>query len=157
MIKQWTIDPLLPLVGTWTGTGTAVYPGRDTAQYREQCVFEVDERRGLLHYEQKAWVDDLILAWESGFIRPLADGQVDLINAQNNGRVEVMQGTLTTTDVGLDILLHSVLYGNDDKMIEAQREIQVQGENLHYTVWTLTHVQPTMFLHLDAQLKKERS
>jgi hypothetical protein len=71
--------------------------------------------------------------------------------------VEVMQGTLTTTDVGLDILLHSVLYGNDDKMIEAQREIQVQGENLHYTVWTLTHVQPTMFLHLDAQLKKEIS
>ena len=151
------MEQLRPLIGSWVGTGTAVYPGRDTARYREQLVFEVDERRGLLHYEQKAWVDNLLLAWESGFIRPLAAGQIDLINAQNNGRVEVMQGTLSKTDGGLDILLQSVLYGNDEKMIEARREIQVYGEDLRYTVWTLTHVQPTMFQHLDAQLKKETS
>ena len=148
------IDALLPLIGIWSGTGVATYPDRDTAIYREQWALQTDVAQTLLQYEQKTWVAHQLLAWEFGFIRPIENGHIDLINTQNNGRTEVLRGQVTTQGEGLSLVLNSVDYGNDDKMLHARRTIQVSGRALHYQVWIATKTHSELFQHLKTQLTK---
>ena len=148
------IDHLRPLIGTWIGTGTAVYPGRETATYDERWTIRADELNTLLQYEQITRVAGKLLSWELGFIRPQVDNTLDLINSQNNGRVEVLKGSVKTTADGLQIVLSSSVFGNDPRMLQSQRDIHLQADELHYGMWIATQSNPEIFQHLDARLTR---
>ncbi len=93
--------PLLPLVGTWRGTGKGGYPTIEDFDYGQQVVFAHDGR-GVLRYESRAWLlgpDGEVLrpaARETGWWRPGgADGELEVLLAHPTGIVEVYVGRAT--------------------------------------------------------------
>jgi hypothetical protein len=93
--------PLLPLVGTWRGTGKGGYPTIEDFDYGQQVVFAHDGR-GVLRYESRTWLLDAAGAAvrpssrEVGWWRPGgADGELEVLLAHPTGVVEVYVGRAT--------------------------------------------------------------
>ena len=125
------------LAGEWTGTGRGEFPTIEPFEFLETLKFSADHRP-FLHYEQKAQrrsagqMDYIPSHWESGFIRLLPDGQVELISAQASGRLERLLGSLEQTERGMILRLQSTSFLNDPRMLESSRTITVEGDTLHY-------------------------
>jgi len=93
--------PLLPLVGTWRGTGNGGYPTIEDFGYGQQVVFAHDGR-GVLRYESRTWILDAAGqvvrpgAREVGWWRPGGgDGELEVLLAHPTGVVEVYVGRAT--------------------------------------------------------------
>ena len=148
-------ERLRRLVGRWKGTGVAAFPTVDTAEYREELVFQSNGVEALLHFEQKTWWKrDEPLHWESGFILVAEGGGLTLLNAQNNGRVEVLTGTLEEIPGGFDMRLRSTHFGNDPRMLASTRQIVMEGDRLVYEVAMATDRVATLSPHLRAELRR---
>jgi len=93
--------PLLPLIGTWRGTGKGGYPTIRDFDYGQQVVFAHDGRP-FLRYESRSWLLDADgqvtrpAAREVGWWRP-GDGpdEVEVLLAHPTGIVEVYLGRAT--------------------------------------------------------------
>jgi hypothetical protein len=90
---------LLPLVGTWQGTGTAVVASTGAQFSYGQRVRFVHDGRPFLGYESRSWLLDadgavLRQAWrESGFWRPGASqDDVEVVLASNTGQALLYTG-----------------------------------------------------------------
>lgn len=149
------------LVGEWSGTGRGEFPTIEPFEFLETLRFTSDNRP-FLHYEQKTkrrnseQADYVPSHWESGFIRLLPDGQVQLTSAQNGGRLEVLTGPLEQTDAGLILRLKSGAFLNDSRMIKDSRTITVEGDTLHYTQSMSTTAVPGLTSHVEATLKRTK-
>ncbi|MFN2518259.1 MAG: FABP family protein [Jatrophihabitantaceae bacterium] len=90
---------LLPLVGTWRGTGTGVVASSNTQfGYGQQLSF-VHDGRPFLAYESRTWLVDaaggvIRQSWrESGFWRPGAGpDDIEVVLASNTGQVLLFGG-----------------------------------------------------------------
>jgi len=98
-----TLLPLLPLIGTWRGTGRGGYPTIEDFDYGQQVTFAHDGR-GVLRYESRAWLlneDGSVLrpgARETGWWRPGASpDELELLLAHPTGIVEIYVGRATGT------------------------------------------------------------
>jgi hypothetical protein len=149
------------LSGDWTGEGTGEYPTIEPFEYQETLRLRPDERRPIIHYEQKTrrrnagQIDYIPSHWETGFIELLPDNQVQVTNAQSGGRVEVLAGTVEQTTQGLILRLQSTRFANDPRMQEATRTITVNGSTLHYTMHMQTAAVPHLAIHLEATLQRQ--
>ena len=149
------------LVGEWSGTGRGEFPTIEPFEFLETLRFTSDNRP-FLHYEQKTkrrnseQADYVPSHWESGFIRLLPDGQVQLTSAQNGGRLEVLTGPLEQTDAGLILRLKSGAFLNDSRMIKDSRTITVEGDTLQYTQSMSTTAVPGLTSHVEATLKRTK-
>ena len=125
-------DLLHLLVGHWSGTGRGEFPTIEPFEYLETITFAADGHP-FLHYEQQAkrrnagQSDFIPSHWESGFLRLLLTGEVELVNAQGSGRLERLVGLLEETEQGLILTLHSTAFLNDPRMVETSRRIIVEG------------------------------
>lgn len=147
------------LHGTWRGRGTGDFPTIEAFRYAEELRFEVDEPRGLLHYEQRTRLmpQDEASHCEVGYLRVLEGGELELSNAQESGRVEVLRGTATVGEDGLLRLdLASLELGHDPRLVRTRRVIEVRGDTLHYAAWmaTWTTDTPALLPHLEAKLER---
>ena len=158
-----TIARLSALVGTWKGEGNGRFPTIPSFNYLEECVFSSDGCEPIIHFEQKTWVKSTDetngrpLHWESGFIRATEDGSVEISNAQNGGRVEVLRGTIDEAAYleGIMLLkLESVLFGNDPRLIQTTRRYELQADILIYSIEMATTKTPQRQQHLEARLEK---
>ena len=154
---------LAPLLGIWRGVGHGKFPTIAAFDYTEEITFLDNGVDHLIHFEQKTWVQSSgadhgqPLHWESGFIRPIADGSVEMSNAQNGGRVEVLQGQIDEAAYRQGTLLlslNSILLGNDPRLIQTTRCYTQQGNSLSYTVEMATVKTPQLQQHLEAVLTK---
>ncbi len=120
----------------------------------------MDEGRELIHYEQKtqrrssSQEDYVPSHWESGFIRPLSETEVEVINAQGGGRLEVLTGSPQESPGGLVLLLRSRAFLNDPRMLESERAITLDGDQLHYKLEMGTTAVPHLTHHVEAVLTK---
>jgi hypothetical protein len=152
-------DLLHLLVGEWSGTGQGEFPTIEPFEYLETLTFAGDQRP-FLHYEQKAQrrnagqTDFISSHWESGFLRLLPGGEVELVNAQGSGRLERLAGSLEATGTGLILRLQSTAFLNDPRMVETTRIITVEGDRLHYTQSMHTTAVPGPAQHVEARLKR---
>jgi len=152
-------DLLRLLIGEWSGTGQGEFPTIEPFEYLETITFSTDGRP-FLHYEQKtkrrnAGQTDFIPShWESGFLRLLPNGQVELVNAQGSGRLERLAGSLEGTQAGLILRLQSTAFLNDPRMVETSRTITVEGNSMHYTQTMHTTAVPGPAHHVEARLKR---
>ena len=148
------------LLGEWSGTGRGEFPTIEPFEYVETLSFATDGRP-LLHYEQKtkrrrSGESDYVPShWESGFIRLLADGQVELTCAQNGGRLERLTGLIEETGTGLILHLKGADFLNDTRMLETSRTITVDGDRLYYIQNMHTNAVATLTLHLEAKLERK--
>ena len=151
---------LYVLLGEWSGTGRGEFPTIEPFEYIETLNFETDGRP-LLHYEQKTQrrrngeSDYVPSHWESGFIRLLPDGKVELTCAQNGGRLEKLTGSIEGTEARLILHLQSTVFLNDARMLETSRTITVEGDRLHYKQNMHTNVVDALTFHIEAKLERK--
>lgn len=147
------------LLGTWRGTGRAVYPTIDSARYREETIFNEHAGDPITQYEQKTWRihadnSETLLHWEFGFIRQMEDGSYEWSNTQNNGRVEVLKGTISASFGLLSLDFQSVAFANDPRMMQSARQVTIEGDLLRYRMTMATQTNPDNELHLEAELSR---
>jgi len=157
-----TMQALTRLIGKWHGRGRGEFPTIAPFQYEEELAVHGNGVDHHLHFEQRTWKLDHAgkigepLHWESGFIRALPNG-VEIANAQNGYRVEVLRGELDQEALRKGILqmtLTSTLLGNDERMLQTRREFHVQGDRLKYKVAMATTTAPALHHHLEAALER---
>ena len=149
------------LIGEWHGTGTAIFPTIDTTTYREVLQFEPHADDTILKIEQKTWrihpdQAESLLYWECGFLRQLTDTTYEWINAQNNGRTEVLKGEMTYEEGQLSLNFVSKVFSNDVRMVASQRILDVKDDVLSYTTHMATQTHPSLQQHLIAELRRVR-
>jgi len=149
------------LHGSWTGKGVGNYPTIDPFEWTETLRFELDDGYPMLHYEQRTYLvpSDEASHWESGFIRPLEDGSIEISNSQDSGRVEVLRGRLTEiegSDGDWSIELNSVVLDHDPRLHRTRRVFTLCGDTLLYVVQMATHTtpEPRLGQHLEARLRR---
>jgi hypothetical protein len=152
-------DLLRLLIGEWSGSGRGEFPTVEPFEYLETLTFAGDHRP-FLHYEERTkrrsagQADYIPSHWESGFLRLLPDGEVELINTQGSGRLERLTGSLEGTETGLILRLQSTAFLNDPRMVETSRTITVDGNKLHYTQNMYTTAVPGPAHHVEATLNR---
>ena len=141
--------PLLPLVGTWRGTGKGGYPTIEDFDYGQQVVFAHDGR-GVLRYESRAWIlspEGEVLrpsARETGWWRPGATpDSLEVLLAHPTGIVEVYVGRATgttrwelstdvvaRTDTAKEVTGNHRLYGIVDGALLYAVDMAAMGQSL---------------------------
>jgi hypothetical protein len=152
---------LKPLVGRWKGRGSGDYPTIDAFEFEETLNFELDTSYPMFHYEQRT----LLLPerepshWESGFIRLMEDGTIEVSNSQDSGRVEVLGGRPEAAGDaagGFEIVLDSLVLAHDPRLAQTRRVWTLRGDSLRYVTYMATHTtpQPELLQHLEAALER---
>lgn len=153
------VKNLSKLHGLWQGNGEGKFPTINSFKYEEHLRFEVNLAYPLIHYEQKT----ILLStqepshWESGFIRVLDEGIIEISNSQDSGRVEVLRGSMSDiSDVGYQLEFISIALANDPRLIKTSRNCKVTENTLEYhkSMTTNTTLQPIMLPHLHSILTK---
>lgn len=149
------------LIGEWSGTGRGEFPTIEPFEYLETISFAGDHRP-FLHYEQKTKrramgtgeTEYIPSHWESGFLRLLPNGEVELVNTQSSGRLERLAGSLEKTAAGLTLRLQSTAFLNDVRMVQTSRTITLEGNSIHYTQNMYTTAVPGPAHHVEARLTR---
>lgn len=150
------------LQGSWTGEGRGVFPGVTSFDLRETLTFTRRDQKSLA-YEQRSQkrydgqTDWLESHWESGFIRVLDNGELELTSAQI-GRVEVLVGQVDSQDGSIRIQFVSKAIANDPRMVSSARSLELKGDTLRYeTEMQTTKVsQSTPHVKMTLQRTKEQ-
>lgn len=146
------IEQLEFLLGTWKGEGHAAYPTIKSTDYSEVLTFESCGEENKIEFSQRTLYknENRHLHREYGFILEKEKDVFTFINAQNNGRTEVLKGVLETPN---KLVLESTHYGNDERPVRTRREYYLDDDKLHYKLFLQTQNQPYQ-LHLEAKLSK---
>jgi hypothetical protein len=162
-IIEETLHKLAPLLGVWTGTGKGEFPTIDGFTYRETFRVRRDEGASLLAYQQSTDLIDAdgqpyeVSHFETGIIRPLEDGRVEVACVHNGGRVEVLHGGFEPGSVAPDaftLRLGSEVLANDERMKNSSREWVCRDGRLQYRMRMLTTDVGEMTLHLTGNLSR---
>lgn len=98
--------PMAFLLGHWRGNGHGDYPTIDAFQFGQEAAFTHDGRP-FLHYFSRTWLIDADgsevrpLALETGFLRPQAEGEIELLLAHPTGFVEIYYGKVDGAKIEL--------------------------------------------------------
>jgi hypothetical protein len=126
----------------------------------EETKFTENEGEQIVHFEQKSWQTDgegqviKPLHWESGFFMPTEDGFIEILNAQNSRRVEVLRGSSFFENERWMLDTKSVLHGYDERMSESARKFELAGDTLRYELQMATTKVAQIQMHLEAELKR---
>jgi hypothetical protein len=150
---------LLPLVGTWRGSGRGVVASSGAEFAFGQQVSIVHDGRPFLAYESRSWLVDaagevLRQAWrESGFWRPgVGPDDVELVIASNTGQALVLTGT--AGDRQWDLASVSAAHTPTAKPVDGERRLYaVRGDELIYATELAPAGQP-FAPHLNGRLAR---
>lgn len=153
-----TASQILSLLkGTWQGTGRGQFPGVTSFDYRETLVFTRRDEKTLAYQQHAQKLYDGQTEWleshgESGFIRILESGELELISAQI-GRAEVLVGTTEALDTLFRIHFISKSIINDPRTLSSARTFELERDTLRYEMemHTTKVDQPTPHLKITLQ------
>jgi hypothetical protein len=151
------LGPLLPLIGTWAGEGTGVYPTIPGFGYSEEITVLDGGVKPFLAYTQRtrATDDGRPLHAETGYLR-WANGHPELVIAQPTGVAEAHDGTATIDGGALHLIFTSRMLAataSAKRVDSVERRIVVTGDELTYEVWMGAVGEPHQ-LHLRAALRR---
>ncbi len=146
--------PLLPLVGTWRGTGKGGYPTIDAFDYAQEVRFSHDGRP-FLAYESRTWIIDADgqpvrpAAREVGWWRAAGD-ELEVLLAHPTGIVEVYYGRLSGTKI--ELATDAVVRTTSAKAVTGNRRLYglVEGD-LMYAI-DMAAMGQSLLPHLSARL-----
>jgi len=148
------VAPLAAFVGTWRGGGDGVYPTIEPFGYTEEIEIRPVPGKPLLAYRSstRATTDGRALHGESGFVRLVGDGVVELVVAQGSGLVELAEGLLDDHEV---VLASTGVVGTGTaKRVDAtERRYRVEGDTLTYEL-AMAAVGHPLQPHLTATLHR---
>ncbi|WP_341927822.1 FABP family protein [Nocardioides psychrotolerans] len=144
--------PLAWMLGTWAGNGHGDYPTIEPYQFGQELIFTHDGRP-FFHYMARAWIIDEAGekvrdgALETGFLRCLPEGQVEMLLTHNTGFVEIYYGTAGEGKLELStdavVRTHTAkeyvgghrLYGNVEGDLLYAYDMAAMGEPLQPHTW----------------------
>ena len=89
---------------------------------------------------------------ETGYFRPTGDGVVEVVMAYPTGHVEIAEGSVGTGSI--KIVTATLAAAPTAKRVDcAEREISVDGDELHYTL-AMAAVGEPLTAHLEATLHR---
>ena len=154
-------EPLAPLLGTWRGTGRGSYPTIDDFAYTEELVFgHVGKPFLSMVQRTRDGSTGQPLHAESGYLRALGDGSVELTVAQPSGVVELDVGSVIETSDGLVMELESAEVGltpTAKSVTAVRRRLQLSGETLVSELWMAAVGEADLIHHVRAELSKLRT
>ena len=146
------------LVGSWEGSGSGEFPTIEDFTYREHLEISTAAEGKSLHYRQETRrtnVDPPVGSHvETGFITIMADGDIEVLNAQGNDRTEVLRGTATPTETGFHLALRSTSLAHDGRMVSSWRTWVLEGDRFTYTMGMRTTATDEEAPHLAAELRR---
>lgn len=102
------------LIGTWAGNGHGEYEGIEPFQFGQELLFQQDGRP-FIHYMSRSWITDAQgdhvreAAQETGFLRPRADGSLEMVLTHNTGIAEVWVGELHPEQPRFEVATDAVM------------------------------------------------
>ncbi len=98
------LAPLAAFVGRWIGTGQGNHPNIEPFTYVETLSLVPVPGRAALAYRSTTTTPDTgnLIHDETGFVRSLGDGSVELVVAQGSGVVEVSEGLVDDRELILN-------------------------------------------------------
>jgi THAP domain-containing protein 4 len=136
--KSTTGSQLFALLeGTWEGEGRGQYPTINSFDYRETLIFTRRDEKSLA-YDQRTQkrfdgqTEYLVSHWENGFIRILENDELELVNTQSGGRIEVLAGTIELLDNLIRIHFVSKALANNSRVVSSARIFELEGDTLRY-------------------------
>lgn len=148
---------LAPLLGTWSGRGSGVYPTIASFDYLEEVVFS-HVGKPFLVYGQKTKSPDegLPLHAETGYLRVPQPGQIEWVLAHPSGITEIEVGSYTVTANGVDLQMTAPTIGlapTAKEVTVLSRHYRLDGDELSYTLDMGAVGQPAQN-HLTATLRR---
>ena len=154
-------EPLRPiawLIGRWEGVGVVGYPTIEEAQFGQE-VEVTHDGRGFLKWESRAWILDASTgekvrpaAVESGFWRPLDNGEVELLLVHPTGILELYYGTVEPARVQLKT--DGVLRSPGAKEYNAATRMYGLVESQLFWAMDMAAVGQKLQSHLSARLTR---
>jgi hypothetical protein len=154
------LTPLRGLIGTFAGEGAGEYPTIEPFTYREQVTFG-HVGKPFLAYGQRTShpVTGAPMHAETGYLRVVPGGGVELVLAHPTGIVEVEEGHLEVADgsVVLDLATTTVAVTATAKDVRAlRRRFTLDGDTLRYEL-SMAHADTPLTHHLAAVLHRVTS
>ena len=151
------LAPLAWMIGRWEGAGVVGYPTIESKNFGQEIEC-VHDGRPVLSWRSRTWLLDdegnqvKPLATETGFWRPLPDGEVELLLAHPTGIVEMYYGT--TEPAKVEVRTDSVVRSPAAKeYTAAQRLYGMVDGNLMWVMDMAAGGQPLQS-HGSAELKR---
>lgn len=148
---------LAPLLGTWSGRGSGVYPTIESFDYLEEVVF-AHVGKPFLAYGQKtkSVADGKPLHAETGYLRVPQPGRVEWVLAHPSGITEIEVGSFSTSGdiVEFEMTASTIGLTPSAKEVTALgRRYRFDGDELSYTLAMGAVGQPAQN-HLTAVLRR---
>lgn len=151
------LAPLACLLGTWRGEGEGTYPTIEPFRYTEEITFAHAGKPFLAYRQATVNVETGLPAHaESGYWRPAGAGRIELVLAHPTGVAEIEEGTLHTTDAGVDLHLRSTTVAcsaTAKSVVTLERDLHVDGDVVRYHLSMGAVGQPHQH-HLSAELRR---
>ena len=163
---MFELDPTLPeplrplawLIGRWEGAGVVGYPTMTSVHFGQEIEVTHDGR-AFLKWESRAWILDSESgervrpsAVESGFWRPMDNGEVELLLAHPTGIVEMYYGTMEPARIQLKT--DGVLRSPHAKEYNSASRMYGLVDSQLMWVMDMAAVGHPLQSHLSAQLKR---
>ncbi len=144
--------PIAWLLGTWHGNGHGDYPTIEPFQFGQEVIFTHDGRP-FFHYMSRAWIVDADgnkvrdAAIETGFLRPKAEGTLEVVLAHNTGFIEIWYGhaeaakieiatdAVGRTETAKEVTAGHRLYGLVDGDLMWTYDMAAVGQKLQPHLW----------------------
>jgi hypothetical protein len=146
------VMPLAFLLGRWEGRGRGEYPTIEPFEFGQEVVFS-QNGKPFLYYTSRTWLVDeegtavRPLAMETGFWRPQADGELEVVLAHPTGVAEIWYGRIDGAKVELatDVVARTTtakeyvggqrLYGLVEGSLLWTFDMAAMGEPLQSHLW----------------------
>ena len=146
------IEPIAFLLGTWHGTGNGDYPTIDPFIYEETVTFEHFGKPFIAYSQRTRGAGGAPLHTETGYIRPVDDGTLELVISQPSGITEIHTGTRSNSR--LEFTSISVSLTPTAKQIgRVGRVIEVVDDTMTNELMMSAVGEPYQW-HLGANLKR---
>ncbi|WP_141015532.1 FABP family protein [Nocardioides sambongensis] len=144
--------PIAWMLGTWRGNGHGDYPTIEKFTYGEELIFTHDGRP-FFHYFSRAWITDeqgqkvREAHLETGFLRAVGDGRLELVLNHNTGQSEIWYGMaeggkvelqtagVSFTETAKEVTSGHRMYGNVEGDLLYAYDMEAQGEELQPHRW----------------------
>ncbi len=152
------LRPLAWLIGRWEGVGVVGYPTIEEAQFGQEIEVSHDGR-GFLKWESRAWILDASTgekvrnaAVESGYWRPLENGEVELLLVHPTGILELYYGKIEPARIHLKT--DGVLRSPGAKEYNAATRMYGLVDSQLYWAMDMAAVGQELQSHLSARLTR---
>ena len=144
--------PLAWMLGTWRGNGHGDYPTIEKFEFGQELIFTHDGRP-FFHYLSRTWIIDgdgkkvRDGALETGFVRCLPEGKVEVLLAHNTGfaevwygeagdaRLEIVTDAIVRTESAKEVVGGKRLYGYVEGDLLYAYDMAAMGQSLQPPIW----------------------